>query len=326
MSPLAGTTGGLAGGGGGGGGSGSQGPQGDTGAQGPQGAQGTGPQGAQGAQGAQGNQGTQGVQGNQGFQGATGTQGPQGFQGATGSTGAQGNQGFQGTQGNQGTTGAQGSTGSTGAQGNQGTQGNQGFQGSAGSQGAQGTQGATGPNTPLLPFFVEAGRFMMVPQFYTTITGGNASVNGTLVAVAFSLSEAQTLTSIGTLVNSGGGTGSLTRFGIYNDSNGYPGSLVADYGTIPSTGTGRQSATISQALGPGIFWAAIVTQGTPSPLPNYIQSNFIGGMAKSSNFNHVFGAWSITGVTGSLPNPFTAGGSQVGEEDNNVTTTLILGA
>ena len=144
MSPLAGTTGGLAGGGGGGGGGGSQGPQGPQGNQGPQGPGGQGPQGAQGAAGPQG---TQGLQGNQGFQGLQGSQGDVGTKAVKarkaprGPQGTQGFQGFQGFQGNQGTQGNQGFQGDTGV-GSQGAQGLQGAQGGPGTQGAQGFQGA----------------------------------------------------------------------------------------------------------------------------------------------------------------------------------------
>jgi hypothetical protein len=62
------------------------------------------------------------------------------------------------------------------------------------------------------------------------------------------------VTATGTAVN--------LRPAIYNAAGGVPTSLVADGGNISASGTGLVAATISQALAPGIYWLAIVADGT----------------------------------------------------------------
>jgi len=77
-----------------------------------------------------------------------------------------------------------------------------------------------------------------------------------------------TITRIGAEINAAGQAGSLLRLGIYNDSNGIPGSLLLDAGTIAGdSAMSVQEITISQALSPGVYWFAAVVQAAASTQP-----------------------------------------------------------
>lgn len=58
------------------------------------------------------------------------------------------------------------------------------------------------------------------------------------------------------------GTATACRLGIFNSSNGVPTTLLLDAGTVAVTGTGTQSATISQALPVGWYFGVVVCNGT----------------------------------------------------------------
>ena len=173
---------------------------------------------------------------------------------------------------------------------------------------------------------------MNVPQSAIAVTGSGAALTqNTAYALPFSLAEPVTITSIGTNVATAGGTGSVCRFGLYQDSSGYPGALILDAGTVPTV-TGSQTLTfvtgLSQALTPGVYWVVIAPQVGTGPVVllwgTSWGTKFVSGTSK------VYGitAWTITSVSGSLPNPFTAGGTgMLGMAGNgNTNPGLILGA
>lgn len=86
-----------------------------------------------------------------------------------------------------------------------------------------------------------------------------------------------TVDRIGFNCTSAGVAGTAPRLGIYeSDSNGLPGALLLDAGTVAATTTGGKEITISQQLdGDKVYWLAILTnnsitisaQGNVSSLP-----------------------------------------------------------
>lgn len=76
-----------------------------------------------------------------------------------------------------------------------------------------------------------------------------------------------TLVRVGIEINGTGDAGSVIRLGLFADSSGVPGSLVADFGTIAAdTTTGVKEITISQAVSDAKYWFTATQQGgTVSP-------------------------------------------------------------
>jgi hypothetical protein len=84
----------------------------------------------------------------------------------------------------------------------------------------------------------------------------------------FYLDTAETLSAMSVQVTTGGSSGSVCRFGIYNDNAGQPGTVLLDAGTAASTGIGAcTKGSLSQALAANTpYWAAFVPQVAASPV------------------------------------------------------------
>lgn len=105
--------------------------------------------------------------------------------------------------------------------------------------------------------------------------------------------------------------GKNARLGIYNlGTNLYPGTLLLDAGTVSVATTGVKSITISQALTKGIYFVAMVTDGTPNVRGTvyHIQIPNILGLNNTS-MNIVYSGWTVAQAYGALPDPFTAAGA-----------------
>jgi hypothetical protein len=164
-------------------------------------------------------------------------------------------------------------------------------------------------SSPLPPMRVSTG--------WKTIRPLDASSNfaapaqSTLLCTPMMVTAAETWDRVG-LRCSAVVAGSTVRLGVYNDNgNGQPGTLLAEWGTIDTaTATGDLTLTISQALNPGLYWLAGVSQGgapsvrcvnaTPNDLHYFIGST-------PFNFGQAF-AFQQASVTGALPATFTSGG------------------
>jgi hypothetical protein len=101
--------------------------------------------------------------------------------------------------------------------------------------------------------------------FWTSIPGYTDSALACAQDVPFAApivtDQAMTITRLGIEVTSAGGSGSVVRLGIYADSDGLPGSLVLDAGTINGTSATYQEITISQALSASTrYWLMVVAQ------------------------------------------------------------------
>ena len=101
---------------------------------------------------------------------------------------------------------------------------------------------------------------------YGNQSGNTAPSNGAVCVVPFIVASACTITSVFTSVSSAVAS-SLIRFGVYSDSGSiYPGNLLADFGTVDSSGTGTKTISgLSQALSPQtVYWAAYNAYGGAS--------------------------------------------------------------
>lgn len=86
------------------------------------------------------------------------------------------------------------------------------------------------------------------------------------------------------------GTAANARVAIYTGANGKPASLVLDAGSFAVAGTGLKTVTINQSLPPGVYWLAVVLDGTET-------------LYNSSNVQ--LGLFAITGTTTSISAPET---------------------
>jgi hypothetical protein len=114
-------------------------------------------------------------------------------------------------------------------------------------------------------------------------------------------------------VTTAGESGSVFRLGIYADSDGYPGALLVDGGTITADTTSTREVTISSiTLTRGLYWIGGAAQSAPTtqptmrcmsnyspPIPLRLGSTLPGSTGASQGYSQ-------TGVTGALPANFPA--------------------
>jgi hypothetical protein len=125
---------------------------------------------------------------------------------------------------------------------------------------------------------------------------------------AFPVGEALTIDRISCGIATAGSAGSVVRLGIYGDTDGEPGTLLLDAGTVAGDSTGYKDITISQALSAGtLYWIAVVWQvaavGTVRASGIGSGSEWIGQLANNTDPRTC--AFVQTGVTGALPGTAT---------------------
>ncbi len=165
----------------------------------------------------------------------------------------------------------------------------------------------TGPHCP----GVVDGRYYGPANFL--YHGSNLTVAANrLYAVPFRAAAAVTWNRIGLNVVAQAGT--LARLGIYQNSGGVPGALVADLGTVATDTTGDKELSFGQSLGAEIFyWLAVVFDGTPTVRAcGYSGGSTVIPLLGASTSSDLFGNANNGGVYhsqtfGALPDPF--GGS-----------------
>jgi hypothetical protein len=165
------------------------------------------------------------------------------------------------------------------------------------------------------------GVFHYLTGRYYFPTGGSTVGSSTFVtsanvlyAVPIHISHDMTLAALVAQVTTG--SAGAVRMGVYNDSSGYPGSLVVDAGTGDTTGTGTIEVATTQALSRGKYWIAGVFSATPT-LRRFNGTATNNVVAIGYTTADPTGATdTITGVTvaytyGALPSTFTGGGTYV---------------
>ena len=245
-----------------------------------------GPRGAQGPAGPEG--GPAGPTGPTGPQGNAGPQGPEGIQGPAGPTGAGGAQGLKGDTGNKGDKGDTGAGVPVGGTANQVL------------AKIDSTNYNTQWTTPLssLPVFpYVSGRFYRSPNTFS-VTSFTITNNLTYFT-PFYVFENNTFDRI--TFNTGAtftGSGSV-RLGIYNNTNGFPSTVLLDAGTAtPSAASQANSITISQSLSAGWYWLAF-NSITASTVNNFIMQGQGTGWVPSNlgtlaNANNSYTGYSQT--------------------------------
>lgn len=101
--------------------------------------------------------------------------------------------------------------------------------------------------------------------------GSTTVVANRLVGTYILIPRAMTLSHLVIEVTSAATAGKIARLGIYNvGDNLYPGSLLLDAGTVAVDSTGLKALQISggQALTKGVYFIAVISDGTPT-LRNY---------------------------------------------------------
>lgn len=93
------------------------------------------------------------------------------------------------------------------------------------------------------------------------------------------------------------------RLGIYRvGSDGRPGSLILDAGQVATTSNGFKPITISQALGPGFSFLAVVSDGTSTIAA--LTTSMLGIMGMDGGASIPNGHDYAAHTYGALPDPF----------------------
>lgn len=128
-----------------------------------------------------------------------------------------------------------------------------------------------------------------------------ASSNGQMRLAGFVVGASTTFDRIRVEVTSAGSAGSVHRLGIYGSgADGAPDALVLDAGTVDTTTTGLKDITISQALPPGIYWIAVVQQGSPTTTAT-LRTVTESLLAPNSGAATAAAGWFQDAVTAALP-------------------------
>ncbi len=155
---------------------------------------------------------------------------------------------------------------------------------------------------------------------------GNASgisVNSASASPCF-VSKATTVDRIALYITTGGSAGAVIRLGIYADNGSmWPGALVVDAGTVPSTASASsQELTISAALSTaGVYWlvakqevATCTPRGCTGPVSAVVAtaagtSDLVAGYYAALGSGGLPSSWPTWGTAGSgaLNNPARVG-------------------
>ena len=101
-----------------------------------------------------------------------------------------------------------------------------------------------------------------------TLTTPGAAYKDRAYAMAFPIPVGKTITNVYVNVTTAGEAGSVLRAGIYTDDRGWPGSLVADLGTVVATSTGFKTFTAATPIRGGRFvWVVVAAQNCPTTPP-----------------------------------------------------------
>lgn len=137
------------------------------------------------------------------------------------------------------------------------------------------------------------------------------TVTNRLSAVPWFVSRRVTIDRLAVNITAGSGSGgSQGRVGIYADRadgyGGYPGDLVSgSEGTVATDAVAFVEATVNVTLNPGLYWLVFVPQTAAPSATHLVGANQMVGHALSGLVAGRCG-YVQTGVSGALPNAFTA--------------------
>ena len=141
-----------------------------------------------------------------------------------------------------------------------------------------------------------SGFYYRTPTNSVTTTGtGNVASTNVTYYTPVQFSKSVTLDRIAINTNFTGFSGTaLVRLGIFANTNGKPGALILDAGTVaPIAAATSYAITISQALSAGIYWVAMNTITAATTNVYYSVGN------NNNNNNILFGGALASGNSGS---------------------------
>ncbi len=108
-------------------------------------------------------------------------------------------------------------------------------------------------------------------------------------------------------VTAAGDAGSVLRAGVYaDDGTGYPGSLVAELGTLATSAIANVTLAIALTLAPGLYWIGGAVQGAPSVAPTLRSlDNQPTSPVGMTAINDTGPGYLMNAVSGALPAAFT---------------------
>jgi len=129
-----------------------------------------------------------------------------------------------------------------------------------------------------------------------------------LYGVPLILARAMTFDRLVIEVTVGGAGGTRARLGIYNNGpNLYPGSLLLDAGLVAVDAIAVVSLNIAQSLTKGIYWLAIISDGTPTVRAvNYVHNPIPVLGIYAASLDRTQTGWWKPDAFGALPDPFPA--------------------
>jgi hypothetical protein len=158
---------------------------------------------------------------------------------------------------------------------------------------------------------------LVTGSWYTPIGGslsGSALAESVEYAFPFVAGASTTITRIAIAVLNAGSAHSVVRLGVRRDSEGLPGTLLVDAGTVDTTSVGSKSTTISApVVGGNRYWLTATTQGAATnpavlQISSGANSTTIGwGDPYNSLTKSGVGYAASTPVTGFLPTNVTGG-------------------
>lgn len=127
---------------------------------------------------------------------------------------------------------------------------------------------------------------------------------GYLYATPFCAARAMSIDRLAVYVSTAR-AGKVARLGMYrNGSNNAPGELVVDGGEVSVGATGLKAVVVSEALGPGLYWLAILSDGDPT-LKAFSQNQCtISAITTMSDGYNYETCWKRSHGYAALPDPF----------------------
>lgn len=131
------------------------------------------------------------------------------------------------------------------------------------SDGTNWTSTAPGGGTPFFGYASGQYYFANINQPIDSASSVASAADRTLI-VPFIVYESVTFDRVAFRVSTFSGAGTEARLGIYNNSDGFPTTVLATLGTSLTDSNGIKEITISQTLASGAYFVALQTQSNPT--------------------------------------------------------------